>query len=207
MLTNVLLFLEDPLGKLPRHHSYILFLNNGLLCAVPSIATEYVRNRIQHDHTARRWTELYARPPAFASAIPSSGSFTLSPAPPVSVPISTSTSTSSSTPPISAPQASRSFKGKSPVPTNQRSHGSGSSNVLAETIEISDSDDETLRPHPARKRPRSVCNEVDIDMVEGEQRATRRRRTDEGEAVAQSVSRGFRRRGTTAGGEVIIIDD
>jgi hypothetical protein len=44
-------------------------------------------------------------------------------------------------------------------------------------------------------------------MVEGEQRATRRRRTDEGEAVAQSVSRGFRRRGTTAGGEVIIIDD
>lgn len=30
---------------------------------VPSIATEYMRNRIQHDSTARRWTELYARPP------------------------------------------------------------------------------------------------------------------------------------------------
>ncbi|KAI0353301.1 ubiquitin-conjugating enzyme, partial [Trametes cingulata] len=28
--------------------------------AVPSIATEYVRNRVQHDRNARRWTELYA---------------------------------------------------------------------------------------------------------------------------------------------------
>ncbi|KAG1861959.1 ubiquitin-conjugating enzyme/RWD-like protein, partial [Suillus tomentosus] len=27
---------------------------------VPSIATEYLRNRVQHDRTARRWTELYA---------------------------------------------------------------------------------------------------------------------------------------------------
>ncbi|KAI0710522.1 ubiquitin-conjugating enzyme/RWD-like protein [Earliella scabrosa] len=29
---------------------------------VPQIATEYVRNRVQHDREARRWTELYARP-------------------------------------------------------------------------------------------------------------------------------------------------
>lgn len=29
---------------------------------VPSIATEYVRNRKQHDNNARHWTELYARP-------------------------------------------------------------------------------------------------------------------------------------------------
>lgn len=29
---------------------------------VPSIATEYVRNRKQHDHNARHWTGLYARP-------------------------------------------------------------------------------------------------------------------------------------------------
>ncbi|TBU24396.1 ubiquitin-conjugating enzyme/RWD-like protein [Dichomitus squalens] len=29
---------------------------------VPSIATEYIRNRAQHDREARRWTELYARP-------------------------------------------------------------------------------------------------------------------------------------------------
>ncbi|KAI8970657.1 ubiquitin-conjugating enzyme/RWD-like protein [Trametes punicea] len=37
---------------------------------VPSIATEYVRNRAQHDHNARWWTELYARP-APASAVAS----------------------------------------------------------------------------------------------------------------------------------------
>ncbi|KAG6376614.1 ubiquitin-conjugating enzyme/RWD-like protein [Boletus reticuloceps] len=30
---------------------------------LPSIATEYMRNRAQHDRTAKRWTELYARPP------------------------------------------------------------------------------------------------------------------------------------------------
>jgi len=29
---------------------------------VPSIATEFVRNREQHDRTARHWTELYAKP-------------------------------------------------------------------------------------------------------------------------------------------------
>jgi len=31
---------------------------------VPSIATEYMRNRKQHDNNARHWTELYARPGA-----------------------------------------------------------------------------------------------------------------------------------------------
>ncbi|KAF8559468.1 hypothetical protein OG21DRAFT_1480811 [Imleria badia] len=30
---------------------------------VPAIATEYMRNRAQHDRTAKRWTELYALPP------------------------------------------------------------------------------------------------------------------------------------------------
>lgn len=29
---------------------------------VPSIATQYVRNRKQHDTTAQQWVELYARP-------------------------------------------------------------------------------------------------------------------------------------------------
>ncbi|EIW76054.1 hypothetical protein CONPUDRAFT_147060 [Coniophora puteana RWD-64-598 SS2] len=31
---------------------------------VPSIATEYVRNRQQHDRTAKEWTDLYAKPGA-----------------------------------------------------------------------------------------------------------------------------------------------
>lgn len=42
---------------------------------VPSIATEYVRNRKQHDNNARHWTELYARPgvtPPSTSPPPSS---------------------------------------------------------------------------------------------------------------------------------------
>lgn len=42
---------------------------------VPSIATEYVRNKKQHDNTARHWTELYARPgvpPPSTSPPPSS---------------------------------------------------------------------------------------------------------------------------------------
>jgi len=42
---------------------------------VPSIATEYLRNKKQHDNTARHWTELYARPgvsPPSTSPPPSS---------------------------------------------------------------------------------------------------------------------------------------
>ncbi|KAF8178478.1 ubiquitin-conjugating enzyme/RWD-like protein [Pholiota molesta] len=43
---------------------------------VPSIATQYVRSRKQHDATARRWTEMFAKPkpppPAEAAAAPPS---------------------------------------------------------------------------------------------------------------------------------------
>lgn len=48
---------------------------------VPSIATEYVRNRIQHNRTARKWTELYARAPPAASSAKGKGKATASPAP------------------------------------------------------------------------------------------------------------------------------
>lgn len=30
---------------------------------MPSIATEFIRKRPMHDHIARQWTELYAKPP------------------------------------------------------------------------------------------------------------------------------------------------
>ncbi|KAG0698620.1 ubiquitin-conjugating enzyme/RWD-like protein [Suillus ampliporus] len=151
---------------------------------VPSIATEYVRNRVQHDRTAQRWTELYARSPAPVSA-------------PAPAPIaSASTVSVSVTAPtsMSTPLASTS--------TTQAS-GLGSSNVLAETINISDSDDELLRPPLTRKRPHGSSNEVDIDLVEAEQRVTRRRRTGGGGSMVPSVSRGS----TAGAGEVIIIDD
>ncbi|KAG1717897.1 ubiquitin-conjugating enzyme/RWD-like protein, partial [Suillus lakei] len=139
---------------------------------LPSIATEY------HDRTARRWTELYARSPASTPAprpIASTSTFSAR----VTAPTSTSTPTTST----STTQASGSRKDKSRAPTNQPARDSGSSTVLAETIDISDSDDESLRLPPTRKRPRGASNEVDIDLVEAEQRATRRRRAGGGGSV------------------------
>ncbi|KAG1903248.1 ubiquitin-conjugating enzyme/RWD-like protein [Suillus fuscotomentosus] len=172
---------------------------------VPSIATEYLRNRVQHDRTARRWTELYARSPASVLApSPIASSSTSS----TRVPTPTSTSTSTPTISTSTTQASGSRKGKSRTSTNQPAHGSGSSNVLAETIDISDSDDELSQSPPTRKRPRGTPNEVDIDLVEAEQRAARRRRTGGGGSRVPSVSRGSRGSGSIVGaGEVIVIDD
>lgn len=171
---------------------------------VPSIATEYSRNRVQHDRTARRWTELYALSSASVSAptaIVSTSTFSAR----VPTPISTSMPTTSTS--TSTIRASRSSKGKSRAPTDQSAHGSGSSNVRAEIIDISDSDDELLRLPPTLKRPRAVSNEVDIDLVEVDQRATRRMRTGGGSGVP-SVSRCSRGHGSIAGaGEVIIIDD
>jgi hypothetical protein len=176
------------------------------LCAhtVPSIATEYIRNRVQHDRTAQRWTELYARSPASVPAptppIASTSTFSAR----VPAPTSSSTSTTS----LSTTQASGSHKGKSRASTNQPVRGSGSSNVLAETIDISDTEDELLQPPPTRKRLRGPSNEVDIDLVEVEQHVTRRRRTGGGGSVVPSVSRGSRRSGSIVGaGEVIVIDD
>ncbi|KAF5340370.1 hypothetical protein D9611_007780 [Ephemerocybe angulata] len=37
---------------------------------VPSIATEYLRNRKQHDSKARQWTEMYAKPKPAVKATP-----------------------------------------------------------------------------------------------------------------------------------------
>ncbi|TFK47384.1 hypothetical protein OE88DRAFT_1666129 [Heliocybe sulcata] len=37
---------------------------------VPSIASEYTRNREKHNQTAREWTRLYARPPAQSAPSP-----------------------------------------------------------------------------------------------------------------------------------------
>ncbi|KAG1810616.1 ubiquitin-conjugating enzyme/RWD-like protein [Suillus subaureus] len=168
---------------------------------VPSIATEYIRNRVQHDRTARRWTELYARSPASmpAPTLPIASTSTFS----VRVPASTSTST-----PTTSTSVTQTSKGKSRASTNQPARGSGSSNVLAETIDISDSDDELSRLPPTRKRPRDLSNEVDIDLVEVEQRVTRRRRAGGGGSVVPSVSRGSGGSGSIVrAGEVIIIDD
>ena len=51
---------EDPLGQHPQHIQ--IRINLSLSSAVPSIATQYLRNRKVHDSMAREWTEKYARP-------------------------------------------------------------------------------------------------------------------------------------------------
>lgn len=201
------LFLEDPLGKLPHPRLMSYFSEPRSVCVhtVPSIATEYLRNRVQHDRTARRWTELYARSPA---SVPAPSPIASTSTSSTRVPTPTSTSTSTPTTSTSTTQASGSRKGKSRTSTNQPAHGSGSSNVLAETIDISDSDDELSQSPPTRKRPRGTPNEVDIDLVEAEQRSARRRRTGGGGSLVPSFSRGSRGSGSIVGaGEVIVIDD
>ncbi|KAF9244275.1 ubiquitin-conjugating enzyme/RWD-like protein [Melanogaster broomeanus] len=159
---------------------------------VPSIATEYMRNRAQHDRTARRWTELYARPPA---------------PPPPPQPKSAPT-------PVPASTSNKS-KGKEKAPTLQ-THSSGRSGSTAaggstststrrqprsETVTIDDSDDEVILftsvPSPSvqtGKRRRGDADVVDIDPVEAERTRSRRK-------VQASSSR------LPTSGEVIVIDD
>ncbi|KAG8221586.1 ubiquitin-conjugating enzyme/RWD-like protein [Butyriboletus roseoflavus] len=157
---------------------------------VPSIATEYTRNRAQHDRTARRWTELYARPPSpppqLASAL-------------TSVPGSSSKRT----------------KGKEKASTTQtappsRSGGaaagtSGSSNIRrqlqSEPIMIDDMGEEV--PTPASAPPRQSGRKrrrepdiIDVDLGEEERIRSRLR-----------VPPGYSSSRVQSSGEVIVIDD
>jgi hypothetical protein len=42
---------------------FLLRVKSCLYHPVPSIATEFLRKRPMHDHNARQWTQLYAKPP------------------------------------------------------------------------------------------------------------------------------------------------
>ncbi|KAF9219297.1 hypothetical protein BS17DRAFT_789616, partial [Gyrodon lividus] len=161
---------------------------------IPSIATEYMRNRAQHDRTARRWTELYARPP---------------PPPPPLQPKSASTSAPAST--------SNRSKGKEKASTSQVASSSRSGSTAAgsstptstkrqpqsETITIDDSDDEVvlttsapyLSGQSGRKRRREA-DVVDIDLVE-EERTHSRRKVQAGHTSSPRLQ---------TSGEVIVID-
>ncbi|KIJ06582.1 hypothetical protein PAXINDRAFT_103303 [Paxillus involutus ATCC 200175] len=156
---------------------------------VPSIATEYMRNRGQHDRTARRWTELYARPPA--------------PSPPLQC---------KSAQPFAPSSNSNRSKGKEKASDSRSGSMAGGSSAStstkrqpqSETITIDDSDNEvilstsapSLSGRSGRKRPREV-DVVDIDLVE-EDRVHSRRRVRAG---CTSPSR------MQTPGEVIVIDD
>ena len=55
-----IIILADPLGMC----AIIWFARqSSFYHPVPSIATEFLRKRPMHDHNARQWTELYAKPP------------------------------------------------------------------------------------------------------------------------------------------------
>ncbi|KAI9058094.1 hypothetical protein FKP32DRAFT_1681057 [Trametes sanguinea] len=158
---------------------------------VPSIATEYVRNRVQHDRTARRWTELYARPPS-SSAVASSSAPSKGKAP-----------AASSTAPTPQPRSAAPSRPASTRPAPSRTA------TPAETITIEDSDDErppVARAAPAggnqrtkRKRGAAGDGAVDIDLSaedDASARPTRRQRVGPSRTV-----------GGTGPSEVIVIED
>ncbi|KAL7284365.1 hypothetical protein ACG7TL_001655 [Trametes sanguinea] len=152
---------------------------------VPSIATEYVRNRVQHDRTARRWTELYARPPS-SSAVASNPASSKGKAP-----------AASSAAPTPQPRSAASSRPASTRPTPSRTA------TPTETITIEDSDDErpaVARTAPAggnqrakRKRGAGGDGAVDIDLS-----------TEDG-ASARPARR--QRVGPSGPSEVIVIED
>ncbi|KAH7922732.1 hypothetical protein BV22DRAFT_1037159 [Leucogyrophana mollusca] len=156
---------------------------------VPSIATEYIRNRAQHDRTARQWTELYARPPSPTPLEPSS----------------------SSPAAISNLGNKRKGKGRASAVVAP-SNASSSSALRPETIILDDSDDDIVASastasarQRAKKRQRDT-DTIDIDLVEEEERASNKRRMS-----SRADNRGGRAmnpaRGSETTGEVIVIDD
>ncbi|KAI0635443.1 ubiquitin-conjugating enzyme/RWD-like protein [Trametes polyzona] len=162
---------------------------------VPSIATEYIRNRVQHDQNARRWTELYARPTRASGTSPilnGKGKAAAAPTPlPLEIPAASSTrpSTRPSSRPGSRPLSTR--------PTPSRT------TTASETITIEDSDEEQpptgagAAPRAKRKRDSGREGQVDIDLSgEADERPTRRPRHGDASGV-----------GGPASSEVIVIED
>ncbi|THG99131.1 hypothetical protein EW026_g3164 [Hermanssonia centrifuga] len=137
---------------------------------VPSIANEYVRNRAQHDRTARQWTQLYAQPPP-------------PPAPSIVTPL---------TVPNSRAKGKARHTSLNPSIYSSRANSAapstpGPSNASTPvTIEIEDSDEERNKRPVASRRPTAVKRKrgsgaVDVDLVaeeEAEARARRRRAGD-----------------------------
>ena len=133
---------------------------------VPSIATQYTRNRSLHDKTAREWTRLYARPPP--------------PPPP---------------PALVVPPSTRAKGKDKEVPQNDaRAEQRTRPQDRAEVINIDDSDDETAtaaRPAaPTRQGGVKRKREGEVIDVDGEATSgarTRRRRTEPSSDAASEV--------------------
>ncbi|KAF8841473.1 UBC-like protein [Paxillus ammoniavirescens] len=182
---------HDPLGKAFLKQSPWTTTSplTFLILPVPSIATEYMRNRGQHDRTARRWTELYARPPAPSPPLQCKSAQTFAPS---------SNSSRSKGKEVASDSRSGSTTGGSSASTSTKRQ------PQPETITIDDSDNEvivstsapSLSGRSGRKRTREI-DTVDIDLVEEDRMHSRRRVR----AGCTSPSR------MQTPGEVIVIDD
>ncbi|KAH9855544.1 ubiquitin-conjugating enzyme/RWD-like protein [Lenzites betulinus] len=163
---------------------------------VPTIATEYMRNRVQHDQNARRWTGLYARPSAASKG---KGKAPVAVAE-VAAPSTRSSAATGASMPASRPVSDRAAPPRTSTPRTA---------APADTITIEDSDDErsaaarsAARSAQRAKRKRDVrSGEVDIDLsgeVDDEAPARPARRQRVG---VSGASTGL------GAGEVIVIED
>ncbi|EKM52992.1 uncharacterized protein PHACADRAFT_259165, partial [Phanerochaete carnosa HHB-10118-sp] len=121
---------------------------------VPSIATEFVKHREQHDRTARQWTQLYALPPP-------------PPAPPVTtIPNSHAKGkTRASATPIASPALNSARATARAIPSSSRRD---------EPIVIEDSDSESGTPLRTTTKRKRGPDEFEI-TPEASSRTTRRR--------------------------------
>ncbi|OCH85659.1 hypothetical protein OBBRIDRAFT_838782 [Obba rivulosa] len=108
---------------------------------VPSIATEYVRNRPQHDRTARHWTELYARPPPPPAAPGAKGKGKARPAAPAAERAASSTDSE-----VITIEDEDADEPRAPAPRAKRKRPAGGAE-----IDLTGSEEEA-RP-PRRRRP------------------------------------------------------
>ncbi|KAI0759416.1 ubiquitin-conjugating enzyme/RWD-like protein [Trametes elegans] len=153
---------------------------------VPSIATEYVRNRVQHDHNARRWTELYARPPPppppSSQAANGKGKAPAAASTPTPIPTA-SASASASRPPSTRPAQTRTEPITIEDDSDEEAPRAGVRAVAARRAKRKREPDGGARPG---------AHMVDIDLSE---------EPEEGEEVRPA------RRARTGAGEVIVIED
>jgi len=157
---------------------------------VPSIATEFLRKRPTHDQTARRWTELYAKPPP----PPPPSSRSVSPPQPSSTNNASASTTATTTTTVN--RASSKGKGRA---NGQPAVADEASEPEIAGIDLTNEGLEPMSlPAPARgtKRRRDVqTTDSVIDLSE------------EVVAESDSSSQGAKRRHVETLGDVIIIED
>ncbi|KAF8154811.1 ubiquitin-conjugating enzyme/RWD-like protein [Crassisporium funariophilum] len=179
---------------------------------VPSIATQFMQHRKQHDATARLWTEQYARPkpppppavapiPAPASAPKSAkgkGKKRAEAAPPVAAGASSSNSRSTRSSVPSAPNTSTAF-------------------IILDSDDEGDRDERSTAASNTkgkkRKRPDAASVDPDgvVDLInaEDEEAVIKRSRTRKAQSRAERASGAAEssRRSSRQLGDVIVIDD